>query len=337
VDHADTSIKSVRITVGILSLALFGQTAFWLLHDIADRGAAGAWSVWASGSGMGLSATSSLDLGLGVLQLAAGWATLIQARTAGGLLLASSATTLLFRLPAVWYVLLDSPSDPWFGDAKGPSLGAVGGSAIGAVVTALVLTALLFLVRHLENETSSPYVLRGAGPRPVKVTATTSGVLLGALNIFYIGRNVNTAFQVGPNALAHLLAGKGAVRAELGVASAWQWASLTVLCGLGMLFAFRRRPVAKGFSLGLALFMVPPDIAEVSDYVSTGVLFKVSVDTAQTFLELLGSAAVIALLAADTARDRRDRRRPEDPPAAPAPLVAPVPADARLATTADSG
>ncbi|MFJ9910034.1 hypothetical protein [Actinacidiphila glaucinigra] len=298
------SIHRVRVALAVLSLALFVQTASWLLYDIAARGLPGAWSAWTTGDAPGLAATTSLDLGLAALQLAAGLAALHRTRGAGGLLLAACAATLGFRLPAIWYVLLDSPSDPWFGTLEGPSVKAIGGTAVLAAVLAVVLAALLFLARRMEYEAAAAEAASGGGTRPVKVTATASGLLLAVLNVFYIGRNAVTAFQVGPGTLGDLLVGKGTGRAVLGVSAPYQWACLTVLCGAGMLFAARRRPVATGFSVGLALFMMPSAFTELWAY-AVGAVAQTPLDTFQDLLEFVGSAAVVALVAGDVRRDRR--------------------------------
>ncbi|MGW3245199.1 hypothetical protein [Streptomyces sp. NPDC001070] len=99
----------------------------------------------------GLSATPSPDPGLAALQPAAGLAAFPQIRGAGGLLVTVCAVTLGFRLPAVRYFLLDSPSDPWFGTLTGPSVSAVGGTAVVAVVRALVLGVLLVPARRVRR------------------------------------------------------------------------------------------------------------------------------------------------------------------------------------------
>ncbi|MFE0628756.1 hypothetical protein ACFW3D_17525 [Streptomyces sp. NPDC058864] len=304
-------IHRVRVALAVLSLALFVQTASWLLYDIAARGLSGAWSVWTTGDAPGLAATTSLDLGLAALQLAAGLGALRRTRGAGGLLVAACAATLGFRLPTVWYLLLDSPADPWFGTLTGPSVNVVGGTAALAVVLALVLGALLYLARRMEYEAAASEASAGGGIRPVKVTATTSGLLLAVLNVFYIGRNAVTAFEVGPGTLGDLLVGKGTGRAVLGVSAPYQWACLTVLCGAGMLFAARRRPVATGFSVGLALFMMPSAFTELWTY-AVGAAAQTPVDTSQDLLELVGSAAVVALVAGDVRRDRRPVVRAAD-------------------------
>lgn len=297
------SINQVRIAVALLSLALFAQTAFWLLYDIVVRGLPGAWSLWTTGWVPGLSATSSLDLGLAALQLCAGLAALFRTRGAGGLLVTACTVTLGFRLPAVWYLLLDSPSDPWFGTLKGASLNAVGSTAVLAVVLTLILGALLLLARHMEYEAAAADSVTG-GIRPVKVTATASGLLLAVLNVFYIGRNAVTAVQVGPGVLSDLIVGKGSGRAILAVPSPYQWVCLTVLCGAGMLLAARRRPTAPGFSVGLSLFMMPSAFTELWGY-AVGTMPVTAVDTAQSLLEFVGSAAVVALIVGDVRRDRR--------------------------------
>ncbi|WP_329190151.1 hypothetical protein [Actinacidiphila glaucinigra] len=320
------SINQVRIAVALLSLALFAQTAFWLLYDIVVRGLPGAWSLWTTGWVPGLSATSSLDLGLAALQLCAGLAALFRTRGAGGLLMTSCTVTLGFRLPAVWYLLLDSPSDPWFGTLKGASLNAVGSTAVLAVVLCLVLGGLLLLARHMEYEAAASNSVTG-GVRPVKVTATASGLLLAVLNVFYIGRNAVTAFQVGPSVLTDLIVGKGSGRAILAVPSPYQWVCLTVLCGAGMLLAARRRPTAPGFSVGLSLFMMPSAFTDLWGY-AVGSMPVTAVDTSQSLLEFVGSAAVVALIVGDVRRDRR----PDDAdldvmtPAVPIRTAAAVPA-----------
>ncbi|MFF3944416.1 hypothetical protein ACFYYN_06305 [Streptomyces sp. NPDC001902] len=302
------SFHQVRVTMAVLSLALFAQTAIWLVRDVVVRGLPGAWALWTAGDAPGLSATSSLDLGLAALQLGAGLATFHQTRGAGGLLVTACAVTLGFRLPAVWYFLLDSPSDPWFGTLKGASVSAVGGTAAVAVVLALVLGGLLVLARQMEYGASAADAVSGGGIRPVKVTATTSGLLLAVLNVFYIGRNAVTAFEVGPGTLGELLVGKGTGRAVLGVSAPYQWACLTVLCGAGMFLAARRRPVATGFSVGLSLFMMPSALTELWAH-AAGTVPQSLVDTSQSLLEFVGSAAVVALVAGDLRRDRRPHLR----------------------------
>ncbi|MFF3465627.1 hypothetical protein ACWCQN_15270 [Streptomyces sp. NPDC001984] len=302
------SITHMRTAVAVLSLALFAQTAVWLVYDIADRGIPGAWAMWTGGFAPGLSATSRLDLGIAALQLAAGWATLRQARGAGGLLVTACATTLAFRAPVLWYVLLDSPSDPWFGTLKGPSLTVVGLTCVLAIVLALALGALLLLVRHMEDEAVEAAVseeLRGGAIRPVKVTATASGALLAVLNVFYIGRNAVTAYQVGPRVLTDLIVGKGTGRAVLGVSSPFQWVCLTVLCGLGMFLAVKRRPVATGVSVGLALFMMPSSFAQLWGSIVDDTVQQSALGSAQNLLEVVGSAAVVALIYGDVRRDHR--------------------------------
>ncbi|GEC03208.1 hypothetical protein SSP24_08630 [Streptomyces spinoverrucosus] len=316
-----TTIKQMRTAVGVLSLLLFAQTAFWLVYDIADRGPLGAWELWSSGSGSGLAATTSLDLGLAALQLAAGWAALARLRGVGGLLVVSCVSTVAFRLPVVWYMVLDSPSDPWFGALRGPSLTAVGVTCLLAVAVALVLGVLLLRGRRLEAEARAAADLADGGAgRPAKVTAAASSALVAVLNVFYITRNAVTAVQVGPGALTDLLVGRGTGRSVLGVSSPWQWTCLTVLCGMGMLLAGRRRPVATGVSLGLALLMMPPAFSELWGYLVAQTVPQTAVDVTQNLLELVGSAAVVALIVTDGLRDRQERRlaptpdpRPEDP------------------------
>ncbi|MFJ4847331.1 MULTISPECIES: hypothetical protein [unclassified Streptomyces] len=331
------SVHQLRIAVAVLSLALFVQTSFWLVYDAAVRGLPGAWEMWTTGWVPGLSATSSLDLGLAALQLTAGVAAFLGTRGAGGLLVTACAVTLGFRLPAVWYFLLNSPDDPWFGSLKGPSVNAVGGSAVLAVALALILGVLLLLARHIEYEAAAADGTPAGRIRPVKVTATTSGVLLGVLNVFYICRNTVTAFQVGPSVLGDLLVGKGTGRAILGVSTPYQWACLTVLCGAGMLLAARRRPVATGFSTGLSLFMMPPALTDLWAYLQDA-MGQTLVDGSQHVLEFVGSAAVVALTVGDVRRDRRPAVIAADNlvEAGPAPVAAAVaaaPAEAAVTTT----
>jgi hypothetical protein len=294
------SVVRIKIAVTALSLLLFVQTAFWLVYDMVDRGIGDAWTAWTTGPSGDFSATSSTDLGLAALQLAAGLAVLRGTRGAGGLLVTSSAMTVAFRLPPVWYMLLDSPSDRWFGKLPGPSVTAVGASALLSVLLAAALGALLLLVRHLENEAAAAAAaldeLSGTGIRPMKVTASASGLLLAVLNVFYIGRNTETVVKTESGIWLDRLFGKGSVQAVLGVSNSWQWASLTVLCGAGMFLALRRRPVAHGFSLGLSYFMLPLAFASLSGSISAGTLTDTAVGSAQNALELVGSVAVVGLV-----------------------------------------
>jgi hypothetical protein len=104
--------------------------------------------------------------------------------------------------------------------------------------------------------------------------------------------------------LTDLLAGKGSGGAILGVSSPYQWACLTVLCGAGMVLAAQRRSVATGFSVALALFMMPSAFTDLWAF-AVGTASQSAVDTAQSLLELVGSGAVIALIVHDVRRDRR--------------------------------
>ncbi|WP_030169947.1 hypothetical protein [Streptomyces sp. NRRL S-813] len=303
-NRPEVSIKQTRLALGPLSVLLFVQTAFWLLYDVADRGLPITWSAWTDGPVSGLSATTALDLGLAALQLGAVCGLLLRVPGAGGLLVTACAATVVFRAPVVWYMLLDSGSDPWFGGLEGPSLTAVGVSCALAILVAVAQGGLLFRVRGLEREAAAEEESRSGGIRPVKVTASASCALLAVLNVFYICRNVLTAVRVGPHALADLLVGRGVGQAVLGVSSPWQWACLTVLCGVGMVLAARRRPSATGFSVGLALFMMPIAFTKLWGLARTASLLASPLNTVQSILELAGSAAVVALIVVDVRRDR---------------------------------
>ncbi|MEV7990584.1 hypothetical protein AB0O67_01340 [Streptomyces sp. NPDC086077] len=318
-DRAEISIERIRAAVGVLSLVLFTHTAFWFGHDVFDQGILDVWSIWTTGPASGLAATTSLDIGLAALQLAAGFGALMQVRGAGGVLVVACSATLLFRGPVVWYWILDSPSDPWFGDLEGPSLTAAGSTCAVIVVVAVAQAVLLFQARQLEHRAASEQEeVLSDGLRPVKVTAAVSSVLLVLLNVVYILRNVVTAIQVGPGTLADLLAGKGTGQAVLAVSSPWQWACLTVLCGVGLALVGRRRPTATGFSLGLAVFMLPTAAFKLCGSVISGDLLQVPLGTLQSVLELVGSAAVAVLILRDIHGDggltmpRFDRSSPSE-------------------------
>ncbi|MFZ4151509.1 hypothetical protein [Streptomyces pseudogriseolus] len=301
----ELSLTRVRILLGSLSLALFAQTAFWLMYDVVVQGIPDVWSVWATGTTSGLSAATSLDLGLAALQLAAGSAALLRVRGAGGLLVIACAATVAFRAPVVWYLLLDSPTDPWFGGLEDPSLAVVGTTCIVALVISLAQACLLLRARQLEHEAAAREAALTDGSRPVKVTATASCVLLSVLNCFYICRNALTAVDVGPGVLADLLVGKGAGRAVLGVSSPWQWTCLIVMCGVGMVLAGKRRPIATGFSLGLAVLMMPTAFAKLWGAAASDTLLDTPLGTLQSLVELIGSAAVLALITSDLRNDAR--------------------------------
>ncbi|MFJ4467770.1 hypothetical protein ACIP2X_09900 [Streptomyces sp. NPDC089424] len=318
-DRAEVSIERVRAIVGVLSLVLFTHSAFWLCYDVVDRGPVDVWSTWTVGPPSDLAATTSLDIGLAALQLFAGYAALGRIRGAGGMLVAACAATLAFRVPVVWYMLLDSPSDPWFGDLQGPSLTAVGGTCALIVVVALAQGGLLFHAHRLEQEEAARQEdLPTDGLRPVKVTAAVSSVLLTALNVVYVLRNALTAVQVGPGMLADLLVGRGNGQAVLAVSSPWQWACLTALCGVGLVLVGRRMPSATGFSFALAVFMMPTAFFKLWGAAATGALLQVPLGTVQSVLELVGSAAVVTLIARDIHGDggwtvpRFDRSSPSE-------------------------
>lgn len=326
------SIDRIRVSVAILSLLLFVQTLFWLAYDVFELGISDTWSEWANGTNGPFPATSSLDLGLAALQLIAGIAVLRGARGAGGLLVTSSVVTLIVRLPPIWYLVLDSPSDPWFAAPTGPSLTAVGVSAVFSFVVAAALGALLLRVHHLENEQVALSEFSASGIRPMKVTASTSGAVLGVLNVFYIARNTNSLVESENDVWLQRLFGRGSVQSVLGVSQSWQWGTLTVACGVCMYLAIRRRPVAHGFTLGLSLFMLPLSLLSIAGAVSGGTFTHAAFGSVQNVLELLGSGAVLGLVVWEARSVRRTMRMRTAVLPSPAPATGTVDprADARV-------
>jgi hypothetical protein len=330
------------VTGGLAALLTALDTGAWVVRDATVHGLAELWTAWATKSPPGalLPATSALDLGLLLLQTTTAALGLAGRHSARGLFATTAAVTLALRAPVIWYALNDSPATPWFaGRPDADMVAAAAWSSAGCLACALVLAALVFVLRPRPDANQVEVSQDGRSAlRPAKATALFTALLLGGLNIFYLGRNTELAVEVGPSSWVQVLMGRGVLTSVMGVSSAWQWCVLTILCATGALLAARRLPIALGVTLGLALFMLLPAGvglwgAHLQGVFSTPAWDGKLVGASQNLLELLGSVAVIALAVHSTMSVRSGESH-SDP--AVASTVASADSDLRSTTEDDA-
>lgn len=334
--------KGARITVGVLCVLFAAHTLIWLVRDVAELDPGTVWSLW-TGSGDPeatsklpvVPATGAGDLGLLVLQLAAVFAAFTRAWSAGGLLGVTTAVTLAYRAAAVWqgpqndftdtasgrWALLSSAlvvlvgvaaalvlvagSAPWprrrLAGAGMPGVpGAPGGAFAGAVPP----------LPH-EQPGPPPFAAEQEEPplpsespqHPTPGGAVWAALFLGVLAAFDIGWNLYTLVQSGPEVWASTLIGHHAVFTLLGVASGYNWLVSAALCTVGAALAGTRRVSARGFSLGIALLLLPGSLTGLYGALHAGSLFDIGgpspglsfFSSLQMVVILLGGGAVVAV------------------------------------------
>ncbi|MFI0262688.1 hypothetical protein ACH4OW_27040 [Streptomyces sp. NPDC017056] len=253
--------------------------------------------------------TTPYDAGLVVLQGAAVWTAFAGQRTAGGMLAVATALTFSARLQAIVSTGSHTSTDRWFlgmGDGDDTTLMNVflssGVVVLLAFVTAVVLLAGMRSWPPLNAAPGTP-PLRPAGPAGA-VSAVALGVFtLGCL--CWIGYTLTQSLGGTYGApLEALLLGRGLLVGLLGLGTGWAWLTYLPLYAVGALLAATRRVSARGFTLGLALMLLPVALLNMCAYLRTGTLFELGdiapgaalLGRAQTVVELVGSVVILALM-----------------------------------------
>ncbi|WP_314177253.1 hypothetical protein [Streptomyces winkii] len=300
--------RGARITGGIFCLLFALHTWIWVLRDVLELGFGDTWDVWTGALGPGagagaladIPATTTVDAGLGLLQLAAAFAAFTGAWAAGGLMAVTTLLTFSYRLPVIWHAGLHSESSPYYalrGFFNDPSVDAAWVScALTVFLCAPLAIVLMAGVRPWTGRPAQaaqpghpaqPYEppLPGESPqRPTRAHAVVAAVLLGVLVLFNAGWNIQTIYTSGGGTWLRLFTGEGTVSTLLDVSPAWEWLTLIVVCGTGAVLAMARTVSARGFSLGVAILLLPQALTFLWGYLDAG-----------TFLELGDVAPVSGL------------------------------------------
>ena len=161
--------KGARITGGVFCLLFALHTWIWAVRDIAELGIGKVWDLWTGALGPGaaglseMPATTSADLGLGLLQLAAVFAAFTGAWSAGGLMAVTVGLTFAYRLPVIWHAALHEEGSPFYamqGFYNDDALAAAGLTCTVAVLFCIVLGVVL-----LSGIRPWPRATTAAGPR----------------------------------------------------------------------------------------------------------------------------------------------------------------------------
>ena len=346
--------KGARITGGAICLLFALHTWLWVMRDVVELGPGDGWKLWTGALARGadqltqMPATTSADLGLGLLQLAAAFAAFTGAWAAGGLLASATALTFAYRLPVIWQAALHSDSEPFYalrGFGGDESLDVAAGTSVVAVLFCLVLATVLLTGNGPWPRTPTPPAgppgwpgpvpghpqpygappqpgqLPGQPPmppqppqpepplpsespqRPTGAHAAVAALFLGALLVFNIAWNIHSVLTTGGGTWLRLFTGEGVAFSLLQVPPALNWLTLIVLCGAGAILALTRGISARGFTLGLAIAVLPTTVTALWGYLDAGVFFELGgaapfmsfFSRLHVVVTLLGAVALVVL------------------------------------------
>ncbi|WP_189037013.1 hypothetical protein [Streptomyces daqingensis] len=310
--------KGARVTGGVFSLLFALHTLLWIVRDVAELGAGALWDVWTGAAPVGTSsalelpATSTLDLGLLLLQLAATFAAFTGAWTAGGLLACSTVHTFAYRLPVLWHVVLHDEGEPVFldrsFDTEGAGYVAAGTSLVVAILSfalALILLAGLKPWAPAQQQPQGPWGAGAPGQappfgppqpymiqppqtppfaepplpsempqRPVGAHVAAAAVFFGLEVLFNIGWNIHMLSELGIGIWSRSFIGVAGLQAILGISAVWIWLTIMAVSGVAGLLAITRGLSARGFTTGAALIGMPPALLGLWAQLSSGLLTR---------------------------------------------------------------
>ncbi|WP_181766779.1 hypothetical protein, partial [Streptomyces albidus (ex Kaewkla and Franco 2022)] len=329
--------KGARITGGVFCLLFALHTWIWVVRDVVELGMGKAWDLWTGALGPGaaglteMPGTTSADLGLGLLQLAAVFAAFTGAWTAGGLMAVTTALTFSYRLPVIWHAALHEEGSPFYamqGFYNDDALAAAGLTCSLAVLLCIVLGVVLLSGIRPWPRTSTTAMAGPAGAwppgapgqpplppqpepplpsecpqRPTGGHTAVAALFLGVLALYDIGWTIHSLTAGGGRLWVHLFTGEGIVASLMDVSPAWDWLTLIFLGLLGAVLALPRLVSARGFSLGLAIALLPESVTTLWGYVDAGAFFQLEEPAPvlgffgrlQVVIVLVGSLTLIAL------------------------------------------
>lgn len=110
--------------------------------------------------------------------------------------------------------------------------------------------------------------------RPTGAHAVVAALFFALLLMFSIGWSIHAFATAGGDYFFRLFTGRGTVVALLDVSPGWEWATLFVVGGAASVLAMARTVSARGFSLGLAVLLLPRAITVLWGYLDAGVFFE---------------------------------------------------------------
>ncbi|MCK7625377.1 hypothetical protein MUU72_20090 [Streptomyces sp. RS10V-4] len=296
--------KGARITGGVLSLLFFLWTAYWLAVDLGAFGVAGLWDTWTGTRPPGTNeVTNPVQLGFCLLQLTAAGAAFAGRRSAGGLLAVATTATFATAAQALVSVGSHTGDDRWFRNAE---TGTATFDGVFLSSLALFLLTLVAAVVLLAGMRSWPRRTPSTPPaRPTGPAGAIGGLVLGAMALGYAIWQIYMLVQGGGSAVPMLYLGKGALSTLLSLSTGWYAVVFLLLTAIAGLNSLLRGSAARGLSFGLALALLPNAVLSLIGLLSTGSLFRlgdvlpgaVLISHSQLLLDLLGSAALCALMA----------------------------------------
>ncbi|MGW1372685.1 hypothetical protein ACWD6P_00165 [Streptomyces sp. NPDC002446] len=296
--------KGARITGGAFCLLFFLFTAYWMAVDLGEFGIDGLWEAWTSGRGGGTNlVTGPFHLGLIAVQLAAVFTAFAGHRVAGGLLAVATTFTFATVLQAAVSVGNHTSDDKWFLHAE-TATSTFDGVFISSVlmfpVTVVAGIVLLAGMRPWPRSTPSDPPMR-----PARTAGTVAGLLLGAMVLCNVAWQLYMLVEGGSGSFEMLYLGRGVLSSLLALAPGWSGIVFVVLTALAALNSLMRGSAARGLAIGLSVLSLPSALLAVVGMAANGTLFELSdtmpvmsiLNYLQLLLDLLGSAALLALMA----------------------------------------
>ncbi|MEU9502637.1 hypothetical protein [Streptomyces sp. NPDC048196] len=296
--------KGARITGGAFCLLFFLFTAYWLAVDLGEFGIDGMWEFWTFQRPAGLNqVTGPFHLGLALVQLAAVITAFAGQRVAGGLLAVATTLTFATTLQAIVSVGNHTSDDKWFQHAETSTStfdGVFISSGLLFLLTLVAGVVLLAGMRAWPRPKPSEPPLRPAGQAGV-----VAGLLLGAMALCLVVWHLYMLVQNGIGSFEMLYLGRGALPSLLSLAPGWSGLVFLVLTALAALNSLMRGGAARGLAIGLSVVSLPGALLTLIGLAGNGDLFTLNesmpglsvLGDVQLLLDLLGSAALLALMA----------------------------------------
>ncbi|OEV05034.1 hypothetical protein AN219_36770, partial [Streptomyces nanshensis] len=139
--------------------------------------------------------------------------------------------------------------------------------------------------------------------RPTGAHAVVTAVFLGLLMVFHVGWSLEAFSNGGGDYWLKLFTGEGTVVALLDASLGWEWLTLIIAGGVGVGLALARRVSARGFTLGLAILLLPEAFIALWGQLDAGTFFELG-DAApvagafgrlQVLITLAGAVTLIVL------------------------------------------
>ncbi|UNO39642.1 hypothetical protein [Streptomyces sp. MST-110588] len=251
--------------------------------------------------------TTPYDIGLAILQASAAWSAFAGWRSAGGLLATATALSFALRLQVVVSAGSHTSDNRWFvGMPQNPDTGT---TMEAVLISSLWLLLFAFAAAVVQVAGIRAWPGRRPQPghppvRPAGSAGTVGALILGAITLCYLGWIVYALVEMPGSSLGALFLGHGLLLAFLAVAPGWFWLTAIPLCSIGALLAGTRRVSARGFSLGLAMLLLPASLSSLASMLVTGTLFHLEsgaeggalLGRVLTLLELFGSITILVLM-----------------------------------------